>query len=275
MQKLLLGLCSLLTATAANAQTFFGGTDIDYWKEGPRPMARPLLPQPAQKKPEEKPGAGAREQEKVAIATSLIRASDSKPFSWSDYSDPKSITFWDDGGEWVPPRPFREVAANPTADNVQNYIAWLSKKGEVAAKVQTAVNDRTGAAQPIAQKAPASSPVLSAYTSGSAPAKAASEVDMRKVDIVYFYQSTCPHCRRSAQVIEDLKRMGARVIPVQLDYQTEPPLHKGSVPYSDRLKAEHPVSATPTWILSYRNQTFQREGSLTIPDIYEIIDIGS
>ncbi|HYX31590.1 MAG TPA: hypothetical protein VE954_00660 [Oligoflexus sp.] len=264
MQKLLAALCSFaMAATLANAQSFFGGTDLDYWKEGPRPMARPLKPE-LQKPKETGRTPDSKEAEKVTIATSAIRANDTRPFNWSDYSDPKSIFFWDDGGDWAPPRPFREVASNPTPENVNQYITWLNKKGEVAARVQSALDERVSEGRP---KPSSQSP-------NPQPTRPRRELDLRKLDLIYFYQTTCPHCQRSVGVVEQLRKMGARVIAVQLDYKIEPPLHKGSVPYTDKLRSEHPISATPSWIFSYENQTFNREGFITISDIYDIVDIG-
>ncbi len=102
---------------SASAQEFFEGTDLDYWNQGPRPMSMPLY-----KKSESKPRLS------LLPNGSVIRQRDAGEFNWKDYEDPASDVFWDDGGEYVPPRPMRVAAANPTSENIARYLAWQKKK---------------------------------------------------------------------------------------------------------------------------------------------------
>ena len=111
MRNLLVALINLFmmySTTYANGQSsaWFGGTDLDYWREG--------------KKIQIHNGTVTEPLSQIQIKksdSSVIRAHDSEPFDWKNYEDPKNILFLDDGGTYIPPRPWREVVANPSPEN--------------------------------------------------------------------------------------------------------------------------------------------------------------
>lgn len=237
MHRLLVGLNSLfLFSSIALAQdlsgrdtiTFFGGSDLDYWREGARPMQQPLVVRPGSTAT---PGAQPNTTNKGSI-----RARDAEPFDWRAYENPNNEVFWDDGGDWIPARPFREAAANPTADNVAKYLSWMQRKMDVSAKFERELKKQTTA--PVQKKNDVDD-----------------KINWNKMNVVYFYQSSCPHCQRSVSVVEDLKTKGAHVIPVQLDYKTNPPLHENSTPYEGELARNYKVNGTPMWVVSYGGRT--------------------
>lgn len=255
MLKTLAVLTSLVTMvsvhTSAVAQEFFGGSDLDYWNEGVKPMAKPRLldPTPTPKTP------NAMAQTPIP-GGSVIRQMDSKPFDWKNYEDPKSDAFWDEGGDYIPPRPFRVVAAEPTPENVARLLQWMQKKMTLTKNLEATLK---GNGAPDGMKG---AQVKRISSEGKQDA-----VLWKKVQIVYFYQSSCPHCQKSTPVVAELRRLGAQVIPVQLDWKTQQPLETGSVKYDSALAAAHPISGTPTWVVSYQGATEEIQGETSIEAI--------
>ena len=215
---------------------FFGGRDIDYWQlgktvhdplsavEAPIPKATPVAPE----------NASAPQ----FSGSTVVREADAKPFSWDKYRDPRAPEFWDDGGDWIPPRPFREAAANPTNENVGEYLAWQGRKTAVVSKFQHVLSEK---AMPFS--------------------------DWKKLGIAYFYQSKCSHCQASMPTVEDAKSRGAKFTFVQLDYAENAPLHRPSIPYTEAWKNRFPVEATPTWILKLDGKTLSLTGSISIEEL--------
>ena len=138
-------------------------------------------------------------------------------FDWSRFEDPANPAFWDDGGDYVPPAPMLELARHPTPENAERVRAWLKRKLEVSARVADLL------AEPPAP------------------------VNWRDVDIVYFYASSCPHCRRNAPILFGLKQRGARVLPVHLD--TPSSAFPRSVPFTADMARALPVTGTPTFVV--------------------------
>ncbi len=232
----------LLSSTAV-AQEFFGGTDLDYWNDGLKPMAKPRIVEPT-----ETPKATNLAAQTPVPGGSVIRQMDSKPFDWKNYEDPKSDVFWDEGGDYIPPRPFRVVAAEPTSENVAKLLQWMQKKMSLTKNLETTLKRQGGSSE---QKL---------LPSKDISVEKAVAVSWKQMQIVYFYQSTCPHCQKSTPVVAELRRLGAQVIPVQLDWKTSQPLVDGSVKYDSALASAHPITGTPTWVISYRGVTEEIQG---------------
>jgi hypothetical protein len=231
---------ALVVAASARAQAgdegffrFFGNRDIDYWQSGntvhdalggggvvsaPTPAASP---QPT-------PFSGS----------TVVREADAKPFSWDRYRDPRTPEFWDDGGDWIPPRPFREAAANPTNENVGEYLAWQSRKTAVVAKFQGALTEK---ALPFS--------------------------NWMALSVAYFYQAKCSHCIASMATVAEAKSRGVKFTYVQLDYAENAPLHKPSIPYTAQWKKSFPVEATPTWVLKLGERTKALTGEVSLDEL--------
>jgi len=243
-------LSNLVLANGAYAQVgsqglfgFFDGRDIDYWGEG-RQVKDGLKLEAAMPHGDAAPYSGA----------TVVRAGDSQPFSWDAYQSPQSPEFWDDGGDWIPPRPFREAVAAPNSENIAKYLAWQGRKAEVLGTFQAALNQRAAVLLPKEpQKPAAAAPVLG--------------VPWSEVKIAYFYQTSCPHCLESRESIEAARRLGAQVTFIQLDHQSSPPMHTPSVPYSQEWAETFHVAATPTWILSWRGKTLKHTGALNLSEL--------
>lgn len=185
-----------------------------------------------------------------------LREWDAEPFDWAAYQDPRDVRFWDDGGDWVPPRPLREVLADPTPENLERYRAWVDQKLEVSRvghELLWGAAPQRGAV-----------PEVKVGQSPKVP-----RVAWDRVSILYFYQSTCPHCRKSKPLVANLKARGVEVIPVYLD--REDPDYGESIPYSRELAERVEVAGTPTWLVSvYGRQTVVR-GATTMERLGKVV----
>lgn len=208
---------------------FFGGRDIDYWQEGRR--VKEASPEKASSEPLSGPN--------------ILRSQDAKPFAWTNYQDPLKPEFWDDGGDWIPPRPFREAAASPTPENIKAYLKWQEQKGAVVSKFQAALEGN--------QKSP-QEPVIPWNT----------------IKVAYFYQSACPHCQASVPLVESLRDLGVQMTLVQMGPGA--PLHEPSIPYDQTWAKEFPVSATPTWVIKQGAKVTTRSGALSMAEFTHIVN---
>ncbi len=231
----------LLVASSALGGRWYEACEVEYWGE-------PKACEQAPSEPKERPEVPA-----VPKAKNGPRAYDSDPFVWSAYEDPTDVRFWDDGGDWVPSRPLREVLADPTEENVARYRAWVRQKLELAERGQKLLW-------------------------GDAPVRGAREVavlhgeadlddvvDFGDVRILYFYQSGCGHCRASTSLVHKLEELGAEVHPIYLD---EPcPDHPSSVPYTEALASRIDVTGTPTWLVEVNGRRAVLRGRSTLQGI--------
>jgi hypothetical protein len=242
--------------SALHGGGFFGGRDLDFWSEGRRV---PSFPPSGEASKGSTTFAGAP----VAPSGSLIRQRDAQPFDWSRYSDPKNPEFWDDGGDYVAPRPLRESVAHPTPENLEAYLAWQAKRLEVVATFDAKLAEHA-----LGILGASSSPRGDAKEKEKLLKKNADDVRWNELDLLYFYQSSCPHCQAEKKHVEDLARRGVRVVFIQMDAGDNPPLHAGSVPYTAAHSRQFAITATPTWIFrrrkaSVRLQGAQSDGELT------------
>lgn len=239
-----------LAPAAPNASAasfaFFGERDLDYWNEGK--TVRPFFPHATQ-----------RDRPADDVAPSSIRAGDGKPFSWKDYAEPASLLFWDDGGDWVPPRPFREAAANPTPENLERYLDWQERKMAVVGRFQEALVAAGMSTGDVRH--------LQTNSVGRESKAASPKLNWKAVDLIYFYQSSCPHCQAARPVVEDLGRKGVRVSFVQLDADRNPPLHTGSIPYNAAFERQFHITSTPTWAFRLGGRTRLITGEVSLQQI--------
>ena len=246
-----------------NDAPYFGGRDLDYWNEGKR----------VQKSfPSTKSNAQSNGQKNANLPPptgSIIRQRDALPFDWKNYENPSSPEFWDDGGEYVAPRPLREAVANPTKENVDKYLDWQAKRLEVLATFNQKVANQ--ALSGLLNQAPVPNSVSGSATTRQTnvevPAPQRKPIPWREIELLYFYQTSCPHCRESKPVVEELVRRGVRVSFIQMDADKNPPMHTRSVPYSRRHSEQFAVTSTPTWIFRRRNEVLRLSGSQSLLDL--------
>lgn len=240
--------------------------ELDYWGEGAPGRA-----------PARRASAGAADSHPV-------RKIDERPFRWEDYQDPSSEAFWDDGGDYIPPRPLRVAAANPTPENIANLLRWQRRKLETIAQVQAEVmrqvaSDPEASAAPPAPLAGFQRPASGA-PAGTAAGAAAGDVagavapiEWPQVSLVLFYSASCPHCQASVATVHELERRGATVIPVQVDWEENAPLFPGSARYTAELADAQPVDSVPTWVASYAGNKATMQGRVTVESIEKTLKL--
>jgi thiol-disulfide isomerase/thioredoxin len=231
------------------AEDYFKHQELDYWNEAKAKRA----------------ADAARDEEKP------LRPLDAGEFRWEDYEDPSKDVFWDDGGNYIPPRPLRVAASDPTPANVARYLRWQKRKLEVIGTLNREMSRQLGEEPP-----PPTAAALARGLAGEtaiAPAQAAAirqagpPIDWRRVELVFFYSSDCPHCQASLQTVQELESLGAKVIPVQMDWRERPALIPGSVNYTAEIAREQPVDAVPTWVAAYRGDRLTMQGEVTMQSI--------
>lgn len=257
-------LSSALLAPAARAQ-FFQESDLDYWNEqSARQAAKPAPSQSA---------AG------VPQAAS------------SDFEDPTTEAFWREG-QYVPPQPVLEAAANPTPANVSKFLRWQRKKMDLLAAFQAEVTRQVSIETPLPAPISRTSPVIGGLAgpaggvrSGAtglgpqlvgpdSPASAsAPAVDWAQVKVLFFYESRCPHCQASVGTVEQLRQRGATVIPVQVDWQQGPPLFPESVPYSKEIAQRQLVESVPLWVATYRGDRASLSGEVSVQSLERSLQV--
>jgi hypothetical protein len=247
----------LVVATPAVGQEWFKNPEIDYWNEGRKP--KPAKADPEKPKSSEAPQPAGE-----------------PPFQWEDYEDPSTDAFWDDGGNYRPPRPLRVAAANPTPENVGRYLRWQKRKIQAISTLQAEVTRQVGVVPEGVELEPGGR-VVATRDDGVVDADAAEQaaildrnpepIDWRRVEIVFFYSSDCPHCRASVETARALRQQGSKVIPVQVDWQKHAPLMPTSVPYTADIAKEQPVDAVPLWVVAYHGNRITLEGEVSLQTI--------
>ena len=113
-------------------------------------------------------------------------------------------------GEHTPPEPFMEVARNPTNQNLRMWFSYIEKKNQIANRFQlrmaeymkeNAINTNVPPfldVKPQVQKAP-------------------SNVDVSRFKFRFFFDSSCPHCKKMFQTMKDLKSQGFKIEGRQTD----------------------------------------------------------
>lgn len=248
----------VLLATRAAGQEFFPHQELDFWNEGaPRRVARAA---PA------RPGAAAGLAMPAPAPRSPARDDDGE-FRWEDLEDPTTAAFWDDGGNYVPPRPVRIAAADPTPDNVARFLRWQKRKLAAISALHAEVKRQVDADAPP-RRAPAPGTVVAdAATQARLLAEAPEPIDWSRLELLFFHAAACPHCQESVATVRELERLGARVIPVQTDWREREALLPGSVPYTAEIAREQPIDAVPTWVASYGGDRVTMQGKVTVQSI--------
>ncbi len=178
----------------AQAAYFDGG--IDYWRAG------------RQERPQVSPAPAVDPQ---------------KPeFEWSRYLDPSHDEFFREG-DYTPPAPFMAVARNPSDENLRHWFAYIEAKNTVASRLQERMQE-----------------FLAERTSGNAgalqrgprvvPDAKITEVIPGQFVVRFYFESTCPHCRRMAPEVAKFHDLGFAVEARQVDDAPAPEEFSVGVP---------------------------------------------
>ncbi len=202
---------------------------------------------------------------------SEIRSLDNQPFNWKNYEDPAQIQFWDSGGDFVPALPWRYLAANPTEDNVEKYIEWQNKKIAISSDLQKKIASKNSRQQSdlsdenkkITQNSDLNHNEEIPKNTQPKP------VNWNDFEIAYFYQTSCHYCQNSNSIVAYLNEHGAKIIPIQIDWDRNSPTHSNSVKYDKNLHEKFHVSLTPTWVLKTKTGSKRIDGYISQQQLEE------
>ena len=251
-------LFSIIFQFSASAESFhyFDGRDIDYWHEG-KMVKDDFLEELGFTNNNQ----ATKEKQKSFSGSTAIRGKDNEKFNWKNYKDPKNPEFWDDGGDWIPPRPFREAVANPTPENIDAYMNWIKTKTAMLDRfnvaLKTYVHGHTIEPQVQIEKTSLNQNLSQRNIS----------IDWRQFQVAYFYQTSCPHCQKSIPVVRRLQNLGAKMTYIQLDSRKYEPTFPNSIPYTKELDEKFHVNSTPTWFIKYRNSFTSLGGERSLEEL--------
>ena len=211
---------------------WFNGSDIDYWGENKKIQI------------DNNQQNNLKKNNNVISFNSEIRAKDKEKFNWSNYKNPSNIEFYDDGGDFVPNRPWREVLANPTKENIKNYMEWQSKKISITNEVSKLMAENADTPIPLSQQ-----PSLDINKLSKINQVNEKKINWQSLQVLYFYKTKCVFCQKSIPIVETLKEHNVLFIPVQLDWKDSEPIYKESVNFDEKLQKAYQIKGTPTWII--------------------------
>ncbi|RYZ90952.1 MAG: hypothetical protein EOP04_02295 [Proteobacteria bacterium] len=208
--------------------------------------------------------------------------SDHLPFEWSLYSDPSRPEFWADGADGVLPRPFLQLAGEPTVENAKKLLTWQEAQWKAiesiikalgGAKELETYSDLVGEnfLETLSRKDQtfqlAKNSALQQKVSLSDKADG---IEWNNVGVVYIYRSKCHACQQQTPIVKALMEMGARVIPLQIE-DGGPPSLPNSQPYSKAWASHFPLGneeVTPTFFFHVKgHEPKKHPGFISLRDI--------
>ena len=181
-----------LTSTSWGAEMTYFDSGIDFW--------------------------GAKLPTKPAVKDSM--KTDEK-FPWKAYQNPENKEFFKEG-DYTPPEPFMEIARNPTDENIKQWFEYIKKKNDVAARLQTRMQEymakNMDSLPTPTQDLPISSePRTVAVNNVLQTKKARLKPDPERFRIRMYFDSNCPHCRKMFGVLKQFAEQGFKVEALQVD----------------------------------------------------------
>ena len=206
--------------------------------------------------------------QEVVIAGSPNQ-SDHLPFDWAIYTDPSRPEFWDDGADGTLPRPFLYLSAHPTEENARKLVEWQALQWATIEKVIKALggvgelelyNEYLGEDLIGHLRNNEQTIALASHSpnKGEPLPDLVGRINWQNVQIVQVYASFCPACKKSVDLVEKLKGLGAQVTLLQSDYEENEPLYTDSIPYEGDWREFFPHRQTPTYYIKVGDHAPQR-----------------
>lgn len=164
-------------------------------------------------------------------------------FDWSKYLDPKNDEFFKEG-DYQPPKPFMELARNPTDTNISNWITYNKKKNELNQRLQKRMNEY------LAQNNKLTSDVQKIISDNSVDTK--TKFDPSRYRIRMYFDSNCPHCKRMFNTLLTLQAQGIYVEALQID-DADIKKSQYPIPVRKAKKAEvkkHSITSVPHTLIA-------------------------
>ena len=169
----------LYTVARADELKYFD-SEIDYWKT----------------------------KQSAAKVDSTSKESDKPPlkrekFVWEKFLNPNNPEFFKEG-EYSPPEPFMEIVRNPTDENLKNWFAYIDKRNDLYKRLEGRIQE---------YHSPESRVVLQQRFSKISKF----DSDVKRYRFRFYFDSTCPHCKKMKQTMNQLIERGYLVEGVQTD----------------------------------------------------------
>lgn len=240
----------LLTVASASEQMSFGTGKIDYWQKNEvRSVAESVTTISAQKN-----------DEKVDV----------QRFDWNKALDPKNDEFFKEG-DYTPPKPFMEVARNPSDENIRLWNAYIEKKNLLASRLDARIREfnasRSGVEQPPL-------PLRSEpkHTEGSPQKK----LETSRYQFRLYFDSECPHCKKMMFTMKELAESGFSVEAKQVD---DKQISARGLPFAVTKASEnevkgHGISSVPFLLVGdlKKKTVYKMSGFKSVSSIFEEMD---
>ncbi|MFK7827881.1 MAG: TlpA family protein disulfide reductase [Oligoflexales bacterium] len=176
----------ILSHNSSLAFDYFGN-NIDYWKE--------------------------KKTEKIPLKQKDIFKTDKKmKFNWNQYIDPKNDEFFEEG-DYKPPKPFMEVARNPSDENIKNWFAVIEAKNKLMSRLQVNLS------QYLAENKLKLKDVEKEAIQKEINELPKTTSDPFRFRFRLYFESNCPHCKNMMQTMKEIQGQGYFVEIRQIDKQ--------------------------------------------------------
>ena len=139
-------------------------------------------------------------------------------------------------GDYTPPKPFMELARDPSDQNIKNWFSVIEKKNELMRRLQSSFE------KPILKRTdgkmikPKEKVLLEQQVRSIEPR----DEDIKRFRFRLYFDSQCPHCEKMMTSMGEIKRRGYYVEIRQIDdkkagFQIPFPLQKS---HKKRAKSE-------------------------------------
>lgn len=144
---------------------------------------------------------------KVESKQEHIKDSKAK-FDWKTYKDPENDEFFREGN-YLPPKPFLEVARRPTDKNIKNWMDYINQKNQIQKRFLAALREY----QKKNNLGAKANEVLETKISkvNFIPS------ENSKISISTYFLTTCPACKKMFNTLEILQNKGVYVEAIQID----------------------------------------------------------
>ena len=194
------------------------------------------------------------EKVEEAEAKSVKKTKEKSAFNWDAYLNTESDEFYRNGDK-MPPRPVIEAMKNQTDENIENYMKWQNKRTNMAMKF--------------------SKKIQSYVVKNQKENKRIKTPSLRRYRFQYYFDSTCPNCKKMSSTVIGLDRSGFDVEAVQLDTGNQMLEYKFKTRWViQKDYKKHNLKGVPLLVIAdlKRRQLFYIDGYVTLEEVYSFIN---
>jgi len=104
-----------------------------------------------------------------------------------------------------------ELVRNPTDENIKNWFQLIDRKNELASRMQKRIEEYLARQQgPVETRA-----ILRERTAQAQVEKV--KLDAKQYRFRFYFDSTCPHCKKMFETVSELERLGYFIEAYQVD----------------------------------------------------------